>query len=283
LWLEDVHGEKALLWVEGENAKSTARLDGDDRFATYRREALAILTAKDRIAMPVFRAGGVDNIWQDDAHPHGLWRHASLASYRAGKARWSTVLDLDALSKAEGKNWFWKGAECLPPEDRLCLVRLSDGGGDAVEVREFDTEAQAFVTGGFRLERAKQNVEWIDRDTLIVARPTSADDTTESGYPFTLKLLKRGQAWADAKEVFRGERKDVLVAPQVMRDADGNVRATIAQRRVGFFEAEYYLLGDGKAEKLPVPLKSSLRGYVDGELIFSLQEPWRKFKQGVMI
>jgi prolyl oligopeptidase len=283
LWLEDVHGKQALSWVEGENAKATTRLDGDKRFAKYRAEALAILTAKDRISLPEFRAGGIDNIWQDDKHPHGLWRHASLASYRAGKAKWQSVLDLDALSKAEGKNWFWKGSDCLPPEDRQCLVRLSDGGGDAVEIREFDTKAKAFVAGGFRLERAKQDAEWIDRDTLIVARPTGPTDTTESGYPFTLKLLKRGQNWAEAQEVFRGEHKDVGVAPRVMRDADGNLRATIAQRRVGFFESEYYLLDSGKPDRLPVPLKSSLRGYVEGRLVFSLQEDWRSFKTGALI
>jgi prolyl oligopeptidase len=285
IWLEDVHGEKQLAWVKAENAKSTARLDGDKRFATYRAEALAILTAKDRLPLPAFRADGVDNLWQDDAHPHGLWRQASLASYRAGRPKWSTILDLDALSKAEGKNWFWKGgsAECLAPDDQLCLLQLSDGGGDAVEIREFDAETKTFVGGGFKLERAKQNVEWIDRDTILVARPTSDADTTESGYPFTLKLLKRGQAWADAKEVFRGERKDVMATPRVMRDAEGVVRARIAERRVGFFEAEFYLLGDAAPVKLPVPLKSSLRGYVDGQLVFSLQEKFLKFESGALV
>lgn len=283
IWLEDVHGAKALSWVEGENAKAKTRLDGDKRFAAYRREALAIFTAKDRLSMPEFRADGVDNIWQDDAHPHGLWRHSPLAAYRAGRAKWSTVLDLDALSKAEKKNWFWKGADCLAPEDRLCLVQLSDGGGDAIEIREFDAEAKAFVADGFRLDRAKQNVEWIDRDTLIVARPTSDADTTESGYPFTLKLLKRGQAWEAAREVFRGARKDTLVAPRVLRDAEGALKAVIAERRVGFFEAEFHLLDGDKAAKLSVPLKSTLRGLVDGQLIFSLQEDWASFKAGALV
>lgn len=65
IWLEDVHGAKALDWVKAENAKAAARLDGDKRFATYRREALSILTAKDRLAYPIFRAEGVDSLWQD--------------------------------------------------------------------------------------------------------------------------------------------------------------------------------------------------------------------------
>ena len=283
LWLEDVHGAKALDWVNAENARTAARLEGDKRYEGYRRAALKIFTAKDRISIPEFRAGGIDNIWQDDAHPHGQWRHASLASYRAGRAKWQTVLDFDALSKAEGRNWFWKGAECLAPEDRYCLVHLSDGGGDAVEIREFDTAAKAFVEGGFRLERAKQNVDWIDRDTLIVARPTLDGDTTESGYPFTLRQLMRGQSFDQAKEVFRGERKDTLVSPRVLRDADGKVRATVAERRVGFFETEFYLLDGGAPVKLPLPPRSTLRGYVDGQLVFSLQERWASFESGALI
>jgi prolyl oligopeptidase len=283
LWLEDVHGAKALAWVEAENARSAERLEHDKRYATFKREAVAIFTAKDRIAMPEFRAGGVDTLWQDDAHPHGVWQHATLASYRGGKARWETVLDFDALSKAEGKNWFSKGADCLPPEDRLCLVYLSDGGGDAIEVREFDAGTKSFVDGGFRLARAKQNVDWIDADTLIVGRPTSSDDTTESGYAATLKLFKRGQDWAQAQEVFRGERKDTMVSPRVVRDADGVVQATFAVRRVGFFQAEYHLLDGGKTSKLPLPQQVSLRGLVDGSLAFTLQEPWERFESGALI
>lgn len=283
IWLEDVHGARALEWVKAENVKSAERLDGDKRFATYRSEALAILTAKDRLSYPSFRADGVDSLWQDDQHPHGLWRHASLASYRAGKAGWQTILDLDALSKAEGKNWFMKGADCLAPEDRLCILSLSDGGGDATELREFDAQTNTFVKDGFRLDRAKQNIEWVDKDTLLVARPTSDADTTESGYPFVIRELKRGQAWADAKEVFRGERKDTLVAPRVLRDADGKVAAIVAERRVGFFEAEFYLLSGAEKRKLAVPERSTLRGLVDGQIIFSLQEKFGKFDAGALV
>jgi prolyl oligopeptidase len=283
IWLEDVHGAKALEWVKGENAKAAARLDGDKRFAAYRREALAILTAKDRLSYPDFRASGVDSIWQDAKSPHGAWRHASLASYRAGKPRWQTVLDLDALSKAEGKNWFWKGVDCLAPDDRLCLVNLSDGGGDAIEVREFDALTKAFVKDGFRLDRAKQNFDWIDRDTLLVAKPTSAADTTESGYPFVIRELKRGQPFAQAKEVFRGDRKDTLVATRVLRDADGKLVAMIAERRIGFFEAEFYLLDDGRKLKLDLPQRATLRGYVDGKLVFTLQENFKSFNAGALV
>ncbi len=283
LWLEDVHGEKALAWVKDQNARASALLEGDKRYAAYKREALAIFTAKDRISYPEFRAEGVDSLWQDDKHPHGVWRHASIASYLTGRAKWATVLDLDALSKAEGKNWFWKGADCLPPEDRYCLIQLSDGGGDAVELREFDAVTKAFVKDGFKVERAKQNVEWIDRDTILLARAATPEEATESGYPFVLRLMKRGQTVEQAQVVFRGERKDTMVSPRVLRDADGVLRAVFAERRVGFFEVELHLLQDGKALKVPVPLKSSLRALVDGQLVFSLQEKWNAFDEGALI
>ena len=283
LWLEDVHGEKALSWVKEQNARAAARLEDDKRYPAYKREALSIFTAKDRISYPEFRGDGVDSLWQDEKHPHGVWRHASIASYRSGRPKWGPVLDLDALSKAEGKNWFWKGADCLAPEDRFCLIQLSDGGGDAVELREFDTFAKTFVKGGFRIERAKQNVEWIDHDTIFLARAVTPDEATESGYPFVLRFVKRGQAVEQGEVVFRGERKDTLVAPRVLRDADGALRAVFAERRVGFFEAELHLLKDGKALKVPMPLKSSLRALVDGQLVFSLQEKWDAFNEGALI
>ena len=99
-WLEDVDSPRAMAWVEGQNAKSARRLEADPRYAAFHAEAHAILTAEDRIAMPRFRAGGIDNFWQDATHVHGVWRHTTEASYRTASPQWQTLLDLDALSKA---------------------------------------------------------------------------------------------------------------------------------------------------------------------------------------
>src|ERR1041385_7866945 len=81
-WLEDIDAPRAMAWVESQNARSAKRLEGDRRYATFFAEAHAILTAQDRIPTPKFRAGGIDNLWQDATHVHGVWRHTSLASYR---------------------------------------------------------------------------------------------------------------------------------------------------------------------------------------------------------
>ncbi len=282
-WLEDTHGERALSWVQAENERTLARLKGDARYDTFRREALAIFTAKDRIAMPSFRAGGIDNLWQDARNPQGLWRHASLASYRSGRPKWTTLLDLDALSKAEGKKWFLKGIECLPPDDRYCLVNLSDGGGDAIEIREFDAKIRQFVTGGFAVSRAKQSVDWIDRDRVLLARAFDASEETASGYAAVVREVKRGQKPAEGRIVFRAAREDTMVSARVLRHADGAVEGLVAERRVGFFDVELYLIDGPKPVRLALPTYASLRGFVRGQMIFTVQDKWKGFGQGALV
>ncbi|RZJ80343.1 MAG: S9 family peptidase, partial [Brevundimonas sp.] len=147
LALEQVNGAEAMTFVRAENERSLAALTGDARYETFRREAEAILTATDRIAQPSFLGEGVGNFWQDAANPKGVWRRTSLDSYRTANPQWETLLDIDALSRAEGKDWVFKGADCLAPDETRCLVNLSDGGKDAVVVREFDTTTKSFVDG----------------------------------------------------------------------------------------------------------------------------------------
>ncbi|HEY2482038.1 MAG TPA: S9 family peptidase, partial [Caulobacteraceae bacterium] len=282
-WLEDIHSPRALAWVEQQNARTAARLETDPRYAVYHREALALLTAEDRIPQPTFLGDDIGNFWQDSVHTKGLWRRASFASYNSPAPQWETLLDLDALSKAEGKNWIFKGATCLPPEDRLCLVRLSNGGGDAVELREFDTRAKAFVPGGFRFASAKQSAAWLDADTLLLARDFGPGTLTTSGYPYIVKQVKRGQPGV---EVFHGDPKEVGAGAELLRGPNGAVEHVLFRRSVRTFESRYWLLlPDGSQRALDLPLKTDVRGYVDRRLIVSLNEDWpaRGFTAGDLI
>jgi prolyl oligopeptidase len=279
-WLEDIEAPKSMAWVEGQNARSAKRLEADPRYETFHREALGIFTAQDRIPSPHFRAGGVDNFWQDGAHVHGVWRHTTPASYRTPAPVWETLLDLDALSKAEGKNWIWKGVSCLKPAQTLCLVRLSDGGSDAVEVREYDTAARRFVAGGFHFANAKQDVEWLDPNTVIVSRPWTPDEVTPSGYPYVIRILGRD---GSVKEAFRGQKSDVRAGSTVLRGPGGRTDGVLAQRSLTFFEHEYDLLDARGPLKVALPPKTEFQAYVDGQLIFALKQAWGGFGAGALI
>ena len=276
-YMEEIEGARAMDFARAENARSLPLLQNDPRYSKLYDEALAIATAKDRITPVSFAGDGtLRNFWQDADHVRGLMRSTTLTSYRTGKPEWRTILDVDALAKAEGKNWVFKGSDCLAPQDRLCLVSLSDGGKDAVEIREFDIQSGQFVKDGFFLPEGKHRVDWIDADTLAVATEWNKGEVTTSGYPYIIKLVKRGQPLSAAKEVFRGKADDggYGVSPIVLRDADGKVQALIAYRPLDTFNAEHHLIGEAGSTKLPIPLKSTIQGLIHGQMLLTLDQNW---------
>jgi prolyl oligopeptidase len=273
-YLDEIEGDRALAWARQENERTLGELQADPRYQQFNARALQILQARDRIPFVSFRPDGLHNFWQDENHVRGIWRRTSMASYRTDAPEWETILDIDALSAAENANWVYRGAQCLPPAETRCLVTLSDGGRDAVEIREFDTTTRRFVEGGFRLPVGKQQVTWLDADTLLVAREWGPGTMTESGYPFVVKRLRRGQTMEQAEEVFRGTAQDVSAGPMVLRDASGAVQAVGFRRGVNFFDSEYTMLVDGRPVRLNLPPKSSPVGIVDGRVLVRLNQEW---------
>jgi prolyl oligopeptidase len=276
LWLEEVDGARAMAWVNAHNTRSLGILQGDPRYEPLHQQALAIVQSSDRIPAPGFTHDGhIDNFWQDAEHVRGLWRRTTLASYRTAAPEWETILDIDALSTAEGKNWVYKGATCLQPEERLCLISLSDGGKDAVVIREFDSVSKTFVEGGFSLPESKGGVSWIDADTLLIAQDFGPGSMTSSGYPMIVKRLKRGQTIDQAETVFTGQPADVSVSGSTLRDADGVVQAVLINRAITFYEGETHVLNaDGTTTKLELPAKSDIDALVAGQLVVTVKQDW---------
>ena len=290
LWLEEVEGDRAMAWVNQHNEHSLGVLRGDPRFETLHQQALEIVQARDRIPGVGFNHDGtLDNFWQDAEHVRGVWRTTTLDSYRTAEPQWETVLDFDALAEAEGKNWVYKGATCLPPQETRCLVMLSDGGKDAVTVREFDRSTKTFVEGGFFLPESKGGASWVDEDTLLISRDFGPGTLTDSGYPMIVKVLKRGQTIDQAQTVFTGQPSDVSVSGYTLRDADGNIRATLINRGINFYEGETHRLNaDGTTTKLELPAKSNINALVQGQLVVTTDQDWtapsgQEFRTGDVI
>lgn len=275
LWLEDQHGARAMAWVNAENAKSTAVLEKDPHYSALYSSALAVAQTPDRIAYGSFLGGAIYNFWQDSAHVRGIWRRTTMASYRTAKPQWTTVLDLDSLSKAEHANWVWHGAQCAEPAQRRCIISLSDGGEDASTEREFDLGTRRFVDGGFTLSRGKQRVTWVGEDTILVAREWNSGELTSSGYPYIVKRLVRGQPIDKATEVFRGAATDggYGVSPFSIVDGAGH-RIVGIIRPTSTFETEAYLVRADSVVRLAIPAKATITGLVDGQVIVQLSEPW---------
>ena len=275
IWLEDVSSPKAMDWVNAHNAKAQAVLEVDPRYRQYYDEALALAQAKDRIPFGRFIHGQVYNFWQDADHVRGVFRRTSLAGYEAESPAWETVLDLDALAAAEKANWVFKGANCARPAERRCLVSLSDGGEDAVTVREFDLPTGKFVADGFVLPKGKQRVAWEDEDTLLISREWAPGELGRTGYPYIVKRLKRGQPLSSAVEVYRGGAEDggYGVTPYVLRDGE-NRTVSVVVRPIDTFNSETYVLTAKGPQRVAIPAKSELTDMVAGRVIIHNREDW---------
>ncbi len=285
LWLEEVDGVRAIEWVKTQNAVSTRELSAVPEYQPILDRCLEIMDSKERIPMPSQEGSYLYNFWQDPGHERGILRRTTLAGYRTAQPEWETVLDIDALCKTEGKQWVYKGRSTLPPDYRRCIVSLSPGGSDAVEMREFDLVDKAFVAGGFTLPVAKQEVLWKDANTLWVATDFGEGTLTSSGYPRIVKEWKRGTPLAEAGMVFEGRPEDTYVSPGSIETAERTYE--VITRAPEFFKGDVYLrVGDG-LKQLPIPLDAQFQSIFRNQLLFTLRSDWTvgktTYRQGALL
>jgi prolyl oligopeptidase len=285
IWLEDVEGEKALDWVKARNAITEAELADTAEFRQLESQIRAILDSDAKIPYVSKIGDHYYNFWKDAQHERGLWRRTTLESYRTDAPEWETVIDLDALNKAEGENWVWHGADCLPPEYQRCLVALSRGGADADVTREFDLAAKDWVDGGFVRDEAKGGLGWIDRDNVYVYTDFGDGTMTESGYPRIVKRWTRGTPMAEAEVVYEGKPDDMYIA--AMHDHTPGYERDFVSRTLAFYNDELYLVGEGGAlSRIDAPNSANKSVHKDW-LVLELREPYeaggRTFPAGSLV
>jgi prolyl oligopeptidase len=274
LWLEEVQGDKPLAWVRERNAASRQQLQAWPEFNSTRDRFREILDSRGRIPAVKRRGNWLYNLWQDGSNPRGLWRRTTLDEYRKLEPAWQTLIDIDALGKAENTNWVFKGFDCLGTTDGPCLISLSRGGADATEVREFDQSTRRFVEGGFVLPEAKTDVAWGDRDTLYVGTDFGPGSLTDSGYPRVIKRWKRGSKLSEATSVFEGQHKDVSVWVGV--DHTPGHEMVLFQRAVDFYRSELWVQDKttgAKPVQVPKPPDAEVSFWY-GRALVRLRSDW---------
>jgi prolyl oligopeptidase len=277
LWLEDIHGAKALEWVDGQNAITLKALKSDPEYAQDYESLLMMLDADDRIPAGQLHGNLVFNFWQDKEHVRGIWRQTTIASYETSKPDWETLLDIDRLSAQEHKSWVFKGATCSGDLSR-CLLKLSPDGGDTVVLREFAPEEKHFVEHGFSLGEAKAEAAYIDDDSILFSTDFGPGTLTRAGYPRIVKLWRRGEDIKDARQIFESKAEDVIASPASFHSPEGST--ALVSRAVSYFETEYfYLTPDAKTVRLPLPLSAEVHGVLHAggpneQLIATLRANW---------
>ena len=271
-WLEEVEAPKALEWVKARNAATEAELAATPAFKQLESQILAILDSDAKIPYVEKIGDHYYNFWKDAQHQRGLWRRTTLAEFRKDKPQWETVIDLDALNKAESENWVWHGADCLKPEYQRCLVALSRGGADADVTREFDLGTMGWVKDGFFRDEAKGGLGWIDRDNVYVFTDFGPGSMTGSGYPRIVKQWQRGTPMADASLVYEGQPGDMYIAAG--RDHTPGYTRDFVTRTLAFYNDELYLRdADSKLTRIDAPNSANKAVHKDW-LVLELRAPY---------
>ncbi|WP_413975697.1 prolyl oligopeptidase family serine peptidase [Stenotrophomonas acidaminiphila] len=271
-WLEDVTGDKPLAWVKEQNAKAEARLAQSPQFKEMEAGIRAVLDSDAKIPGVEKIGDYYYNFWKDKQHERGVWRRTTLVEYRKAEPLWETVLDLDALNKAEGENWVWHGANCLRPQYTRCLIALSRGGADADVTREFDVARKEWIKDGFFRPEAKGGLGWIDQDNVFVYTDFGDGTMTTSGYPRVVKRWKRGTPMSAATPVYEGTPQDMYIA--AMHDDTPGFERDFVSRTIAFYNNELFLIGAGGAlTKVDAP-NSAEKGVRREWLTLELREPW---------
>jgi len=264
LWLEEVNGERAL--------DSETRLAQSADFKRLQAAILEVLNSDAQI--PAIQKIGdyYYNFWRNSQHPQGIWRRTTLEEYRKPQPQWETVLDIDALSKAENENWVWHGAQCLPPDYQRCFIALSRGGADADITREFALLEKQWVIDGFYRPESKGALRWIDRDSVFIFSDFGEDTMTLSGYPRQVKLWRRGTPLEAAILVYDGRKEDMYIA--AFHDHTPGYERDFVSRTLAFYNDELYLRdADGTLQKIDVP--NSARKQIHRQwLSVELRQPW---------
>lgn len=145
-WLEEVQSKRSLDWVSAQTASTVAELTKLPQYPALYADIRRVFDLPDVIAYPQIAGDRIYNLQQDSDHRRGLWRRSSWDDYLRGVPKWETILDLDSLAVADGIPWTLERADCLEPENRLCLLELNRDGSDSTEIFGLDVVTRKFVT-----------------------------------------------------------------------------------------------------------------------------------------
>lgn len=272
LWLEDIDSPRSLEWVKEQNEATARRLVAQPGYDGLYRDALAVLDSAARIPEVTQHGKFLYNFWRDREHPRGLFRRTTAEGFRLASPPWETLLDLDALAASEGKPWAFGGAVWPTPDNGRCLIQLAPGGGDAVELREFDAEKKEFVADGFVVPLAKSRVSWRDADTLYVATDFGAGSLTASGYPRLVKVWSRGTPLAAATLLHEVPASSVSVSAYRVNTSTGDIDLAVEQP--ASFTQKIFQILDGQLRLLALPPTARIVGGFRSRLVIWLKEDW---------
>jgi prolyl oligopeptidase len=276
-WLEPPKEAAALKWATTQTDVTRSALSAKPIYTTVAAELQTVLGANAPPPEYSLLGGKAIRFRRDAAHPHGV---LEMAVRDAGGApgEWKLVLDVGALRAAEAKPYelHWSNAQslCLAPAFDRCLLMLSPGGGDQVELREFDLLRAQFVKDGFRTAASRAQAAWLSRNRVLIEHTLTDEPRTVAGWPTQVHLWSRGTKLESAPVVVRGMPSDAIL--QLAAVGEGSKRTGVITRAIDYSTFEFKLVEPtGKVVAVDLPQRLKPFGFLGGtahHLIVQLAE-----------
>ena len=250
-------GGEAVAWAKQQTDTTRARLEASPTFKSVLADMQAVHA--EQKPLPTYHMLGAHRYVRfehDAAHPYGRFEVADVEPDGRPKGAWRTVFDLDAYNKTMPHpytiKWTTPNKECLAPAYDRCMIPLYFNGGQNNTFVEIDLRSGQIVKDGFSIEPGRNNLVWLDRDTLLVAHTTGGARAMPSQFPAELHLWKRGTPLAQAPKIYELGPHDSLF--------DFDVTGTPGHRQIILSIARTYtnfqlktLTVGGATTDLPLP------------------------------
>ena len=278
IWLEDIYGEEPLAWVREQNARTEDMLE-DANYAELESSILEVLDSTDRIAMVGKHGEWYYNFWKDRDNPKGLWRRTSWESYRGGSPEWDILLDLDALSAAEGQEWVFHGATFLRPANGRaapawpCWHSPPTAATPTATASSTSSPAASWTLppAASTCPRPRATRPGSTQTRCWWPPPPKDCPRRHPPTPAPACKLRRGGSLATAERVFEIPEDHMMAL--VAHDSTPGFERTFAVDWISFFERTTSVLRDGRWVQLDVPVDVNLSSH-RGWLLFRPQKDW---------
>lgn len=272
-WLEE-QSEQTEAWVSKNNKAVTTELVNTEGFQRYYENVLKHREVGGSLPYPRIIGEHVYNVYRDASNQLGLLRRTTQESYLSGDPKWEPVLNIDALSKQEGKKFQYKGIACLLPDHQRCLIGLAEGGTSDSTIREFDAVNKVFVDDGFSFPDGWIEIEWLNKETLYFGSTHTPESTTDSHYPSEIKLWKRGTPLESAKLVKKVTPDQLGLFLNKYYDGKDHIVLTHYET---FHNKRHFLLKGDQSFSIDLPGSVELYGVFDHSLVIKLAQKYKNF------